>query len=152
PELSVISGSQALEGPALEHHAGLIATCGHELRYALQLDGRQVVTHLVGLVAAVSVVVLAELSVDVFSPTFEGAIVKNRARVLVSRADRLCCPARAQVDDGKGIAHLVGSHAAISCVAETELPPFIRAPTLHRTIVQQSARMCVGRGYLHSVS
>ena len=140
-ELPVAVVAPALDGAVVEERAGVVAAGGDRGGGAAgaEVDGGEVVAHLAGLVAAVVGVAEAELAVAVVAPALDGAVVEQRAGVVVAGGDRGGGAAGAEVDGGKVVAHLAGLVAAVVGVAEAELAVVVVAPALDGAVVEQRA-------------
>ena len=104
-----------------------------------EVDGGQVVAHLVRAVAAVVGVAEAELADVVAPPALDGGVVEQRAGVVAAGADGGGGASGAEVDGGQVVAHLAGAVATGVGVAEAELPVAVVAPALDGGVVEQGA-------------
>jgi hypothetical protein len=72
-----------------------------------EIDWEQIVTHFVGIITQPCGGILAELTVVIQSPTFDRAVIENRARRISTGGD--CCgsPVCTQIHGGQGIAQIL---------------------------------------------
>ncbi len=77
-----------------------------------EIDRQQRITHLARLVAAMLLVALSELAVEVPAPALHGAVIEERAGEAVAGGDRDGGTAGAEIDRRQRIAHLARLVAA----------------------------------------
>ena len=103
-----------------------------------EVDGGQVVAHLVRVVAASEFISLTQLALFTAAPTFEGGVVQQGAGVGRPGGDGGGGAARSQIDGGEVVAHLSRVVATVVGVTQPQLPWMVAAPALDSRVVQQS--------------
>ena len=100
PQLAVRVVPPALQDPAVEDRAGVGVAGADRDRGSPgpEVDGREVVPHLVLAVADAARVAYPESAVAVVAPALDAAVVQKRAGVGASRADRGRRPSRPHLD------------------------------------------------------
>jgi hypothetical protein len=127
----------------VEQGTGMSKTRRDGLRCATgpKIDGREVITRFIEIIATIDGVPKTELAVGIQAPALERIVVEQGARVTATRRDHYR-RAPGPKDDGREmIAHFARIIAAISGVPKTKLTVGIRAPALERIVVEQGACM-----------
>ena len=140
-ELAVIVTAPTLHSAVVQHRAGVIlrrVEAGGGVAGA-QIHGGQVVAHLVGLIAALSGVALAELTIVVAAPALHRAVIQERAGVVLAEGGHRGGVASAERDGGQAVAELVGVIAEVGGVALAELAIAVVAPALQAAVIEHRA-------------
>ena len=137
----------ALDGPVVEQHTrdGVVEGqrgCGSS---GAEFDRREIVAHLIRVVATVGGVSESELALAVVPPALDAAIVEDRAHVVVVGRERERSTSGAEIDRREVVPHLVRSIATVGEVALSETARRPAPPALDRAGDQQRTGV-VGAG------
>jgi hypothetical protein len=86
-ELTAVVETPAFDGPVIEKGAGVTLTSGDLQRGATKGNRVEEFTHFIWVIASVSVIANAKLTVLVVAPTLHPAVKKHSAGVLIADAD-----------------------------------------------------------------
>ena len=145
PELAVAVAPPALQHTAVENGAGVSVSSAYRDSSppCTEVNGREVIPHLVGPIARVGRVSDAESAVAIAPPALHAAIVQHCAGVVAPRADFGRSPPGTEVDCREVIApHLADGVSDVSRPRPLTGPSrAVVAPALHAAVVQQGARV-----------
>ena len=144
-EVAVAVVAPALHRPVIQDRAGELAAHLHVGAGAAgaQRHRGEVVAHLVGAVAALGGVALAEVAVAVIAPALHRAVVEGGAAVVLPHGHVHGRPIGAEIGRGEAGPHLVGAVADVAGVADAELAVAVVAPALQAAVIQDRAGVAV---------
>ena len=147
-DLAVIAVSPAFEGGVVQHRTRVTVAASDCDRGAActQVDGFQVVAHLIRTVTKTVSATGSELAIDSPSPAFDVTTVQHRTRVKAAGSDCDRGAVFTQVDGFQVVAHLIRAVTKTVSATGSELAIDSPSPAFDVTTVQQRTRMCATGG------